>query len=927
MDWEEFKNTFKFVSAVELYQSSEAGHLSFAPNDNIEVLDSNQSGWWRGRCNGREGYFPSSFVVKTLQEQEEELAEKQAQDRKLYAKRTNIVNELLDTEKTYVDNLKLLSKEYKSPLIALCKEKHIITETAVATIFSNIDLITELHVQLLAELEKVRGVSPETTKIGNIFVTMAPFMKLYTQYVNNYDNALNTISALHKNKKFVAFLQSRPTPLERIKGDWYLTHLLILPVQRIPRYLLFLQQLVEATPKSHDDFNNLKKGLEMVATLADHIEKTKTKFENRQKMWTIHNRLQYRKKGSNRARYHHKKLLNLMKPSRQLLREGQVKALCEGQVADCMLFLFNDSVLLTKIVLRGEELEYIQMAGLANAKCVRASQEFIGSDLRPLKVMSTEKAYCVELVFYAESSTQLDDWERAVTQQITIYSENQRTLAEATPFHKACEAGDLASARLSLHNIDPALRQELLNSKDHKGRTPIYLAAKRGHTSVAQYLCEELKVDPCIAAENGLLPSQAARSYGFKQVAEYLRIKEQEGCSSYSSTGYDSSEDGVPAIMKDSGSLSRALGKKFKNSQWFPYHGSGGGSDGYGSGGGGKEKSPRNKDACSQSGVVGVFRRGGSKEDLKRPDSGKCKKEKDEKRSSKKGFIAFARRGKRSKEKVTRRSASLADLRSLQEDESLDTNAHNRNSRDEIQKQQQLQQQGGASTPTMEQRSPFYINCSESQTFRVRAHTNSPSSSSRTNTPQILGQARSLPCSPREASSSSSSATSVPPIASPLFFEPLNLSAVSSSSSSPSSSSPSSPTSSYSSASSTFGSAPALLSPRRVPRSPRTFPSPSPSSPSSSSSNIILNNNNGGSYIGGGSDSPRGRAAVVLMDYNGRDESELTLRKNDIVFLRERRENGMWEGVCKGRCGLFPLIHVKLQEPFPQQQQPQDLHT
>jgi len=32
-------------------------------------------------------------------------------------------------------------------------------------------------------------------------------MKMYTDYVNNYDAALSMLSHLHKNKKFTAFLQ------------------------------------------------------------------------------------------------------------------------------------------------------------------------------------------------------------------------------------------------------------------------------------------------------------------------------------------------------------------------------------------------------------------------------------------------------------------------------------------------------------------------------------------------------------------------------------------------------------------------------------------------------------------------------------------------------------------------------------------------
>jgi amphiphysin len=36
--------------------------LPFLAGDTIEVIDSSDEGWWKGRCNGKEGLFPTNYV-------------------------------------------------------------------------------------------------------------------------------------------------------------------------------------------------------------------------------------------------------------------------------------------------------------------------------------------------------------------------------------------------------------------------------------------------------------------------------------------------------------------------------------------------------------------------------------------------------------------------------------------------------------------------------------------------------------------------------------------------------------------------------------------------------------------------------------------------------------------------------------------------
>ena len=48
---------------------------------------------------------------------------------------------------------------------------------------------------------------PEYQRIGDIMVKNAPFLKMYTEYVKNFDTAMNTINTLYaKNSKFAAIV-------------------------------------------------------------------------------------------------------------------------------------------------------------------------------------------------------------------------------------------------------------------------------------------------------------------------------------------------------------------------------------------------------------------------------------------------------------------------------------------------------------------------------------------------------------------------------------------------------------------------------------------------------------------------------------------------------------------------------------------------
>jgi hypothetical protein len=72
--------------------------------------------------------------------------------------------------------------------------------------------------------------------VSRVIIKFADFLKMYTQFLNNYGKALETINAHRNNKKFQNFLADT-----RKKGGLMdITSYMIMPVQRIPRYELLL---------------------------------------------------------------------------------------------------------------------------------------------------------------------------------------------------------------------------------------------------------------------------------------------------------------------------------------------------------------------------------------------------------------------------------------------------------------------------------------------------------------------------------------------------------------------------------------------------------------------------------------------------------------------------------------------------------------
>jgi hypothetical protein len=170
------------------------------------------------------------------------------------AVRQQVARELLQTERSYVASLARVCDELLTPLNdLLARNEPILIGNEIEQIFSNVADLRARHTTFLAALEPLVAGWSESTALGAWLDAQLRFLEEYAPYLRNYEMAQ---VHLHIGRR------SRPEfgeLLERFEGGGMAVgSLLVMPVQRIPRYVLLLDNMCKYTVAEHADAAPLK---------------------------------------------------------------------------------------------------------------------------------------------------------------------------------------------------------------------------------------------------------------------------------------------------------------------------------------------------------------------------------------------------------------------------------------------------------------------------------------------------------------------------------------------------------------------------------------------------------------------------------------------------------------------------------------------
>ncbi|KAG2470569.1 FGD3 protein, partial [Polypterus senegalus] len=322
----------------------------------------------------------------------------------------NIASELLQTEEAYVKRLNLLDQVFCTKL----------TEAGIQTdvingIFSNISSIYRFHEQfLLPELKtRITAEWNENPRIGDILQKLAPFLKMYGEYVKNFDRAMDLVNThTQRSSQFKSVVHS--IQKQDVCGNLTLQHHMLEPVQRIPRYELLLKDYLKKLPEDAADRKDAEKSLELIATAANHSNAAIRKMEKMHRLLEVYERL-----GGEE---------DIVNPANELIKEGHLLKLSakNGSAQDRYLFLFNNMLLycVPKLRLRGQKFSVRDKIDVAGMQV----QENIKHNL-PHTFTIVGKQRSLEL--QARTEEEKKDWIQEIQSTIEKHKQNSETFNKA----------------------------------------------------------------------------------------------------------------------------------------------------------------------------------------------------------------------------------------------------------------------------------------------------------------------------------------------------------------------------------------------------------------------------------------------------------------------------------------------------------------
>eukprot|EP01103_Thecamoeba_quadrilineata_P003208 TRINITY_DN13008_c0_g1_i1.p1 TRINITY_DN13008_c0_g1~~TRINITY_DN13008_c0_g1_i1.p1 ORF type:complete len:642 (+),score=138.67 TRINITY_DN13008_c0_g1_i1:79-2004(+) len=249
-------------------------------------------------------------------------------DEKREYRRVEAIKELINTEKAYVEDLRVVVEVYIQDL----KKKQIIETKSIKAIFSNIEMLLNVNREFTTAFGAESQKAPPDQNFGGIFIELVEYLKAYTQYSSDQEQSLQVIRSLRTNPEFTKFLEEgQRNP--RCKGGTLLSYL-IKPIQRLCKYPLLLKQIQNYLPNDHSDHSNITIAIDKVEKVVAQVNDSKMKIENVMKIMELQNSID----GAE----------HLVQPGRKFLREGELFTSESSKLKEHHIFLFSDLLMLCK---------------------------------------------------------------------------------------------------------------------------------------------------------------------------------------------------------------------------------------------------------------------------------------------------------------------------------------------------------------------------------------------------------------------------------------------------------------------------------------------------------------------------------------------------------------------------------------------------
>ncbi|XP_030626742.1 T-lymphoma invasion and metastasis-inducing protein 2 [Chanos chanos] len=197
-----------------------------------------------------------------------------------------VIQELVDTEKSYVKDLGYLFEIYLKPL----QSETFLSQDEMECLFGSLPEMLDFQRVFLQTLEERTSSisefstldSPEQLKkllfsLGGSFLYYADHFKLYSGFCANHIKVQKVLERAKTDRAFKEFLEAKnPTKQHSSTLESYL----IKPVQRVLKYPLLLRELVSLTDSESEEHSHLTEALRAMEKVASHINEMQKIYED-----------------------------------------------------------------------------------------------------------------------------------------------------------------------------------------------------------------------------------------------------------------------------------------------------------------------------------------------------------------------------------------------------------------------------------------------------------------------------------------------------------------------------------------------------------------------------------------------------------------------------------------------------------------------
>lgn len=180
--------------------------------------------------------------------------------------RSCCLTEIKQTEEKYTETLESIEKYFLNPL------KKFFSASEIDKVFVNIPDLVKLHKSLMIDVQD-SILNKNALNLYQIFISYKERLLIYGIYCSHVEIAIAVLDLICKEKEDVR-LKLEECSKRANNGKFTLRDLLVVPMQRVLKYHLLLQELVKHT---HDaaDKSNLKIALDAMKDLAQFVNEVK----------------------------------------------------------------------------------------------------------------------------------------------------------------------------------------------------------------------------------------------------------------------------------------------------------------------------------------------------------------------------------------------------------------------------------------------------------------------------------------------------------------------------------------------------------------------------------------------------------------------------------------------------------------------------